>query len=96
MQDAYGNTVTGTAQTVTLAIPNNPAGDGVLSGTTNVAVNTGTGVATLQRLSIDKAGAGYTLTATGDTVSTTPGVVVSGGFDITGEPGGGEFLGRLL
>ena len=34
-------------------------------------------------MSIDKAGTGYTLTATGSTVSTTPGVVVSSGFNIT-------------
>jgi parallel beta-helix repeat protein len=35
-------------------------------------------------LSIDKAGTGYTLTATGSTVNTTPGVVVSSGFNILG------------
>jgi len=34
-------------------------------------------------LSIDKAGNGYTLTATGSTVNTTAGVVVSSGFNIT-------------
>jgi Subtilase family/Divergent InlB B-repeat domain len=82
LQDVNGTTVTGTAQTVTLAIQNNPGG-GTLSGTTAVAVNTATGRATFIGLSIDKAGTGYTLTATGSTVSTTPGVVLSSAFNIT-------------
>ena len=60
-----GNTVTGTAQNVTLAIQNNAGPGGVLSGTPTVAVNTTTGVATFSGLSINKAGTGYTLTATG-------------------------------
>jgi len=38
--------------------------------------------ATFSGLSIDKAGAGYTLTATGNTVSTTAGIVVSNGLNI--------------
>lgn len=80
--DAYDNTVTGTVQNVTLAIQNNAGPGGVLGGTTTVAVNAGTGVATFGGLSIDKVGAGYTLTATGSTVSTSPGVVVSTAFDI--------------
>ena len=82
LQDVNGTTVTGTAQTVTLAIQNNPGG-GTLSGTTTVAVNTSSGQATFSGLSIDKAGTGYTLTATGSTVSTTPGTVVSNAFNIT-------------
>jgi hypothetical protein len=81
LQDQFGNTVTGTAQDVTLAIQNN-AGSGTLSGTKTVAVNTSTGVATFSGLSIDKGGNGYTLTATGSTVSTAPGVVVSSGFNV--------------
>jgi len=80
MRDAYGNNVTGTAQNVTLAIQNNAGPGGFLSGTKTVAVDTGTGVATFSGLSIDLAGVGYTLTATGDTVSTTPGAVVSSAF----------------
>jgi fibronectin type 3 domain-containing protein len=87
LQDANGNTVTGTVQNVTLAIQNNPGG-GTLSGTTTVAVNTGTGQATFNGLSIDNSGTGYTLTATGDTVSTTPGLVVSAPFNITTASGG--------
>ena len=82
LQDPSGNTVTGTAQNVTLAIQTNPAG-GTLSGTTTVAVNTLTGLATFSGLSVDKAGAGYTLTATGNTVSTTPGSVISTPFIIS-------------
>jgi trimeric autotransporter adhesin len=46
LEDAGGNTVTGTAQNVTLAIQNNAGPGGVLSGTTAVAVNTGTGLDT--------------------------------------------------
>src|SRR5439155_6952048 len=82
LQDAGGNTVTGTVQNVTVAIQNNPGG-GTLSGTTTVAVNTATGQAVFSGLSINKAGTGYTLTATGSTVSAMPGVVVSGAFNIT-------------
>jgi len=82
LEDANGNTVTGTAQTVTLAIQNN-SGGGTLSGTTAAAVNTSTGVATFSGLSINKVGTGYTLTATGSTVDTTAGTVISSGFNIT-------------
>src|SRR5439155_22323623 len=82
LQDVNGPPVTGTAQTVTVAIQSN-AGGGTLSGTATVAMNTSTGRATFIGLSIDKAGTGYTLTATGSTVSTTPGVVVSNPFNIT-------------
>jgi hypothetical protein len=81
LQDQFGNTVTGTAQDVTLAIQNN-AGSGTLSGTKTVAVNTNTGVATFSGLSIDKGGNGYTLTATGSTVNITAGVVLSSGFNV--------------
>src|SRR5205085_2303916 len=41
------------------------------------------GQATFSGLSIDKAGTGYTLTATGSTVNTIAGVVVSAPFNIT-------------
>src|SRR5206468_1309262 len=82
LQDAIGNTVTGTAQSVTVAIQNNPGG-GTLSGTTTVAVKTTTGQATFSGLSINKVGTGYTLTVTRSTVSTTPSVVVSAAFNLT-------------
>src|SRR5439155_1634186 len=59
-QDAGGNVVTGSTASVTVAIGTNPS-SGTLSGTATVsAVN---GVATFSNLSIDKAGTGYTLTA---------------------------------
>jgi hypothetical protein len=59
-QDALGNTVTSFTGTVTVVIGTNP-GTGTLSGTTSVSAITG--VATFSNLSIDKAGSGYSLTA---------------------------------
>ncbi len=59
--DAYGNPVSNPVGTVSVAIGNN-AGGGTLSGTTSVALSVGT--AAFTTLSIDKAGAGYTLAAT--------------------------------
>ena len=49
-------------------------------------MNTTTGVATFSGLAIDKIGTGYTLTATGSTVNTTPGAVVSSAFNISVGP----------
>ena len=86
LEDANGNTVTGTAQNVTLAIQNNAGPGGTLSGTTTVAVNTSTGLATFSSLSINTKGTGYTLTVTGSTVDTAPGVVVSNPFNVTVGP----------
>src|SRR6266516_4352386 len=60
VQDAQGNTVTTATTSITVAIGANPA-SGTLSGTTTVAAVSG--VATFSNLSIDKAGTGYTLTA---------------------------------
>src|SRR5207249_2037531 len=57
--DAFGNLVADSS-TVTVAISTNPAG-GALSGTASVQASAGT--ATFSNLSINKAGAGYTLTA---------------------------------
>ncbi|MCX6872982.1 MAG: right-handed parallel beta-helix repeat-containing protein [Verrucomicrobia bacterium] len=88
LQDANGNTKPGTAQNVTLAIRNNAGPGGVLGGTKTVAVNTATGRATFSGLSIDKPGAGYTLTAMGNTVTTIPGVAVSNAFSVAGLGGG--------
>ena len=82
LQDALGNTVTGTAQTVTLAVLDDPSGGATLSGTKVLALNTVTGQAAFAGLSLDRSGSGYTLTATGSTVSTTPGSVQSGAFTI--------------
>lgn len=75
-RDAQGNTDTSFTGIVTLGIGTNPGG-GTLSGTvTRAAV---AGVATFSDLAMDKAGAGYTLTAA------SPGLisVTSAPFDIT-------------
>lgn len=62
VQTATGSTVTIGGIVVSLAISTNPGG-GTLSGTTTANTST-SGVATFSALSIDKAGAGYQLTAT--------------------------------
>ena len=77
VEDAEGNPVTTSTASVTLAIGTNPAG-GTLSGTlTAAAVN---GVATFTGLSINNAGAGYTLTA----ASTGLASATSNSFNILG------------
>jgi uncharacterized repeat protein (TIGR01451 family) len=74
--DNDGNLDTSFSGSVTVAIGNNPSG-GSLSGTTTVAaVN---GVATFGDLRIDKAGDGYTLTATASGLAGA----TSDAFDIT-------------
>ncbi len=75
-RDASGNTATGFAGSVALAIGANPGG-GTLSGTT--AVGAVAGVATFPNLSIDRTGTGYTLTAS------TPGLpnATSAPFNVT-------------
>jgi outer membrane protein assembly factor BamB len=61
VEDANGNVVTSdNATKVSLAIATNPAG-GTLSGGSAVTVSSG--IATFSGLSVDKAGSGYTLTA---------------------------------
>src|SRR5207248_2227061 len=73
-QDGNGNTATGFTGSITVAIGTNPS-TGTLSGTKTVAAVAG--VATFSGLSIDKAGTGYTLTATG------AGSTTSAAFNIT-------------
>jgi hypothetical protein len=75
-QDALGNTVTAFSGNVTVAIEANPAG-GILAGTTTVAAVAG--IAALPGLSIDKPGAGYTLTASTSGIPT----VTSSAFNVT-------------
>ena len=58
--DAFANTVTSFAGTVTISIGTNPGG-ATLGGTTSV--NAVAGVATFSTLSLNAAGSGYTLTA---------------------------------
>ena len=90
--DASNNVVANSSAAVTLAIGTNP-GSGILSGVlTQNAVN---GVATFPGLSIDKAGNGYTLTAsssaltgaTSNTFNVTPGPATKLVFSI--QPSGG-------
>src|SRR5207302_1887529 len=73
-QDGNGNRATGFTGNITVAIGTNPS-SGTLSGTKTVAAVAG--VATFPGLSIDKAGTGYTLTATG------AGSTTSTAFNIT-------------
>jgi alpha-tubulin suppressor-like RCC1 family protein len=66
IEDASGNTIGGATNQVTVAIGTNPAG-GSLSGPKSVSA--ANGIATFSGLSIDKAGAGYTLTASSGTLT---------------------------
>ena len=75
-QDAFANTVTSFAGSVSIAIGTN-AGGGTLSGTT--PVNAIAGIATFSNLSIDKAGSGYTLVASAGGAPDATSV----GFDVT-------------
>jgi hypothetical protein len=75
VQDSLGNTVSGSAAAIALAIGTNPA-SGTLSGTTTVnAVN---GAAAFSGLTISAAGNGYTLTAVSSGLTTAN----SNGFNI--------------
>jgi hypothetical protein len=78
IEDAQGNPVTTATNSVTIAIGTNPAG-GTLSGNGTVNAVAGTGVATFSNLSIDKAGTGYTLTATASGLT----AATSNAFNIT-------------
>ncbi|WP_164011676.1 beta strand repeat-containing protein [Pyxidicoccus trucidator] len=63
--DAFGNVVTASTGTVSIALGTNPSG-ATLSGTTQVAL--ANGVASFTTLAVDLAGTGYTLSATLDSV----------------------------
>ncbi|KFE72161.1 S8 family serine peptidase [Hyalangium minutum] len=79
LADAYGNPITSGTNSVTIALGNNPGG-GTLSGTTTATM--AAGVATFSNLSINKAGVGYTLTASSGTLTSA----TSAAFNITGGP----------
>ncbi len=64
VQDQYGNTATSDTSTVTVAILNNAGPGGVLSGTLTKQAGAGVADFSANGLKIDKAGTGYTLTAT--------------------------------
>lgn len=88
LQDADGKTVK-TAQAVTVSLAENAAG-GVLGGT--AVVDSVEGVATFETLSIQRAGTGYTLTATADgleAATSAPfdvGAAAASQLAITGQP----------
>jgi hypothetical protein len=68
VQDAFGATLTNLPSTaITIALGNNPTG-ATLGGT--LTATTTAGVATFGNLSIDRAGAGYTLVATSGALAT--------------------------
>ena len=75
IQDAAGNVVPTATNAVTVAIGTNTGG-GTLSGTTTVAA---VGIAAFNDLSIDRAGAGYTLVATAGNLANA----TSASFDVT-------------
>jgi hypothetical protein len=83
VEDRFGNIATGVEQIVKVAIHNNAGPGGTLAGSASLPVNTVTGRADFNGLSIDRAGTGYTLTVTGSTLSTVPGDVLSTPFSIT-------------
>ena len=74
--DAFGNVVPGFTDSVTVAIGTNPGG-GTLAGTATVAAVAG--VASFSTLSVNKAAAGYTLTASSGTLT----AATSSAFGIT-------------
>jgi len=82
LEDQFENLVTGVPQDVTIALHTHAGSGSSLNGVTTLSVDTVTGKASFKGLWIDKAAPGYTLTATGSTVSTTPGAVVSDPFTI--------------
>src|SRR5581483_8470274 len=83
IEDAGGNIKTTDTSTVVLAIGTNGGPGGVLSGCTET---TTAGVATFSGCKIDKAGSGYTLTATDATDSLNTASAPSSSFNITVGP----------
>jgi hypothetical protein len=81
VQDAGGNPVTGSSASITLAIGTNPGG-GTLTCTANPRAAS-SGVATYAGCKINKAGTGYTLTATATGLTSA----TSSPFDIVAGPG---------
>ncbi|MHC5012751.1 MAG: serine hydrolase, partial [Planctomycetota bacterium] len=79
--DAAGNIATSFSGTITMAIGANPGGS-TLGGTKARAAQSG--VATFGNLTLDQAGSGYTLNATGTNLT----AATSSPFDITAPPSG--------
>jgi uncharacterized repeat protein (TIGR03806 family) len=95
VRDAAGNTVTSSSATVTLALGANPGG-ATLSGTLAVAaVN---GVATFSNLSLNNAGAGYTLVATSSGLTSATSAAFNVQAQVTAPvitPDGGSYSGPV-
>ena len=80
VQDANGNLVTTATDKITLAMGTNSSGSAKLSGTLTLAAIGGE--ATFNSISIDKAGSGYTLVASGPGLNSA----TSAAFNITAAP----------
>jgi len=87
VQDAFGNPVPGATHAITLGMGTNGGGASVLTGATAAAIG---GVATFSSITLDKAGSGYTLTAsasgltgaTSGTFAISPGVINKLAFSV--------------
>ena len=75
VQDTMGNTVTTSSLTITMALSSNP-GSATLGGSSVVSASSG--IATFATLTLSAAGSGYTLRATGGTLTG----VTSAAFDV--------------
>lgn len=71
VQDANGNTVTADASSVTLTVTSGTGSSGAVLACTNNPKAASSGIATFTGCSIDKAGTGYTLTATDGSLTAT-------------------------
>ena len=87
IEDQYGNVVTTAANSVSVALANNPTG-AKLGGT--LSVNASQGVATFSGLTINKTGSGYTLgvTSSGLTAAVTTAINVTKTGDAITAPSG--------
>jgi hypothetical protein len=74
--DAFGNRVTGSSASISVAVAHNPSG-GTLSGALTVSAESG--LATFSNLSLEKAGSGYTLTASSNGLLS----ITSSAFNVT-------------
>jgi hypothetical protein len=94
VEDANNNPVTSPSVSITLAIGTNPSG-GTLTISGGNPVSSTNGVAAFSGVSIDKVGSGYTLTATGGSLtpatSNTFNITVSADYNLvfTQQPSGG-------
>ena len=90
IQDAYGNTVTTSSASVTLAITSGTGTSGAALTCTANPKTAVSGVVTFAACKIDKSGTAYTLTATSAGLTTT----VSNAFDVTVGPATKLILGQ--